>query len=218
MPHNPSRRQVWFIRHAQSCANAGLATTHPTDITLTEKGQNQALAIAQKIESAPDLIVTSPYVRTLETAQPTLAKFPNAEHAEWPIQEFTFLSPARCRGTTTAERLPWVKEYWARADPDYNDGDGAESFRVFVERVRDAWNTAQDSALGEFVLLFSHGQFMSALNWQLQNGWCGVDGESMLEFHRFHREFPVANGGVLKWVFECLGTENGLACPRSPYN
>lgn len=192
------RRQIWFIRHAQSCANAGLATTHPTSIPLTDKGQNQARAIAQEIESAPDLIVTSPFLRTLQTAQPTLAKFPDAAHAQWPIQEFTFLSPARCRGTTTAERLPWVQEYWARADPDYNDGDGAESFRAFVERVRDAWKAVQDPALGEFVLLFSHGQFMSALNWQVLNGWKGVDGELMLEFHRFHREKPVANSAVLE--------------------
>ena len=205
MDSSQPRRQVWFIRHAQSRANAGLATSHPIEISLTEKGHDQARAIPDKVDSAPDLIVTSPFLRTLETAQPTLAKFPNAAHCEWPIQEFTFLSPERCRSTTTAERLPWVKEYWSRSDPDYNDGDGAESFRLFIERVRNAWKAVQDPALGDFILLFSHGQFMSALNWQLQNGWRDVGGESMREFHRFHRELPVANGAISEWVIASVG-------------
>jgi broad specificity phosphatase PhoE len=44
---------VRLIRHAESAANAGLATTAPDSIPLTEKGQLQARAFADSFMSAP---------------------------------------------------------------------------------------------------------------------------------------------------------------------
>ena len=54
---------------------------------------------------------------------------------EWPIQEFTYLDPARCQNMTPAERAPMVRAYWELADPTHVDGAGAESFTAFLSRV-----------------------------------------------------------------------------------
>lgn len=71
---------------------AGLRTEHPATIRLTERGQTQAALTAKTLPS-PALVVTSPYLRTKQTAAPFLWRFLNAPQAEWPVQEFTFLNP-----------------------------------------------------------------------------------------------------------------------------
>ncbi|MBX4390115.1 hypothetical protein K4H03_28970, partial [Mycobacterium tuberculosis] len=52
----------------------------------------------------------------------------------WPIAEFTYLQPARWNGTRSAERMPHLERYWSAADPDYCDGEGAESFATLLRR------------------------------------------------------------------------------------
>lgn len=54
----------------------------------------------------PDLIVTSPYLRTQQTAAATIERFPNVPVEVWPIQEFTYLQPSRWNGTLSSERIP----------------------------------------------------------------------------------------------------------------
>ena len=85
-------KTVWLIRHGQSAANAGLVAAEPETIELTRQGTEQALQIAEKMISQPDLIVTSPFIRTLRTAEPSLVRYPDARHEQWPIHEFTYLS------------------------------------------------------------------------------------------------------------------------------
>jgi broad specificity phosphatase PhoE len=58
---------VRLIRHSESAANAGLATTAPDSIPLTETGQLQARTLAESFMSAPDLIISSPLERTIAT-------------------------------------------------------------------------------------------------------------------------------------------------------
>src|SRR3546814_13888366 len=70
--------------------------------------------------------VTSPYTRTLQTAAPTIARFPGVPVEVWPIEEFTYLQPARWNGTRSVERMPHLERYWREADPDYCDGEGAD--------------------------------------------------------------------------------------------
>src|SRR3546814_10538575 len=103
-------------------------------IALTERGHEQARAVAASWTQAPALIVTSPYTRTRQTAAPTIARFPDAPVETWPIEEFTYLQPARWNGTRSAERMPHLERYWSAADPDYCDGEGAESFRALLGR------------------------------------------------------------------------------------
>jgi hypothetical protein len=65
-----------FIRHGRSTGNAGVPCHDLATIELTERGHEQARAVAASWTQAPALIVTSPYTRTRQTAAPTIARFP----------------------------------------------------------------------------------------------------------------------------------------------
>lgn len=155
-------KEIWFIRHAESEANAGLTSSDPGAIPLTEKGRQQAIRVSKIIPETPSLIVVSPYIRTQQTAQPTLKRFPEVENQKWNIQEFTFLSPVVCQNTTASQRRLWVGEYWKRNDPLYRHGEGAESFADLLFRVQDAFRRLEKIENG-YVLIFSHGQFIKTL-------------------------------------------------------
>jgi phosphohistidine phosphatase SixA len=64
-----------FIRHGESTGNAGVPCHDLATIELTERGHEQARAVAASWTEAPALIVTSPYTRTRQTAAPTIARW-----------------------------------------------------------------------------------------------------------------------------------------------
>jgi 2,3-bisphosphoglycerate-dependent phosphoglycerate mutase len=129
---------IWFIRHAESETNVGLPTASPLIAQLTPAGIEQAHCIAHAFSTPPQLIVTSAYVRTQQTAEPTLQRFPATRVEVWPVHEFTYLSQSLgSEPTTIVDRRLWVDAYWERLDHSYRDGDGAESFAQFMQRVQD---------------------------------------------------------------------------------
>ncbi|MCL1962490.1 MAG: histidine phosphatase family protein, partial [Desulfovibrionaceae bacterium] len=91
-----------FIRHGQSTGNAGVPCHDLASIELTDLGHEQARDIAGSWTEAPSLIVTSPYLRTRQTAAPTMERFPDVPVEVWPIEEFTYLQPSRWNGTRSA--------------------------------------------------------------------------------------------------------------------
>src|SRR5438477_8698923 len=91
VPWEGCRVLAWLIRHAESVANFGGATSDPAGIPLTERGKAQAGHLAAAIPRSPTMIVTSGYARTKLTARPTLERFPNVPHQQWPVHEFTYL-------------------------------------------------------------------------------------------------------------------------------
>jgi len=54
-------KEIWLIRHAESIANAGAATSQPSTIPLTDRGTQQAECVAASFTKQPDLVVLSPY-------------------------------------------------------------------------------------------------------------------------------------------------------------
>lgn len=151
-----------FIRHGESTANAGLASVDVASIALTERGAGQAGQLAREWTETPSLIVTSPFQRTRQTAAPTIARFPGVPVETWDIAEFTYLQPARWNGTAAADRRPHVERYWTAANPDYSDGEGAESFAGFLRRVETALARLAALPLGSLAYVFGHGQFIQA--------------------------------------------------------
>lgn len=188
--------RVRFFRHGESAANAGLPSDDPGAIPLTARGEAQAMEIAGRIGGLPDLIVTSPFLRARQTAAPTIARFPAAPVVSLPIQEFTYLSPSRCAGTTVLQRRPWAEAYWQAADPERLEGEDAESFSLFHRRVSDALlQLAGYRRQGlRDILVFGHGQFLQAIRLFIAGQLASVDGSAMRRFRQIDLGTPIANG------------------------
>ena len=181
-------KHVRLIRHGQSAANAGEASLDHASIPLTPKGVEQASLVAGSFAQAPNLIVASPFSRAQATAMRAVAAFPSVPFEIWPIHEFTYLEPARCINTTVAQRRAWVEGYWAKSDPAFTDGEGAESFLDFISRAQSfldrlAEHPAQDIAV------FSHGQLINAVAWLIECRPQKIDGQAMAEW----REYEITN-------------------------
>lgn len=159
---SPARRVV-FIRHGQSTGNAGVPSSDLATIALTDLGWQQARAVAAGWAEEPTLLVTSPYLRTQQTATPTIERFPGVPVAVWPVEEFTYLQPVRWNGTLAAERAPRRLYYWNMADPTYCDGVGAESFGVLLRRAEATLHRLAALPTASLVYVFSHGQFIQAV-------------------------------------------------------
>jgi 2,3-bisphosphoglycerate-dependent phosphoglycerate mutase len=190
-------KNVWLIRHAESEGNAGLATSRPDTIPLTRKGIEQALRLADSFPQAPTLIVTSPFIRTQQSAKPTIERFPAVRQEQWQVQEFSYLSPERYRDTTIADRRPFVEKYWSKSDPHYLDGDGAESFADFIRRVEQAieglWSCQAD-----FVTVFGHGLFMRGMIWRMLFGPQPINASAMSSFRHFMLATTMPNTAIIK--------------------
>ena len=190
-------REIWLIRHGESESNAGLPTSVTQLITLTPKGFAQAACAAAAIDRPPSLIVTSPYLRSRQSAQPAIDRFPRARVEEWPVHEFSSLSLANRDNTTPEQRRPLVDAFWERCDPLYVDGDGAESFAALVERASSTLERLRRLE-DEFAVVFGHGLFTRALLWVFLAGAPAIDARAMRRFRGFASGFAVPNASILK--------------------
>ena len=194
-------KEIRLIRHAESIANAGGTTSTPRDIPLSDRGYLQAKALADSITDRPELIVLSPYIRTEETARPLLKRFPDCPVETLPIQEFTYLSISRCRNSTYEQRKPLVEEYWARCDPNYSDGDQAESLVELVNRAR-AFLRRITEMDGELILVFTHEQFIKTVMWEVLQLGVETAPEFMTAFRKFSTSFAIPNTAVMKMLLD----------------
>jgi broad specificity phosphatase PhoE len=203
---------TWLVRHGQSASNAGLPATGHDDVPLTELGMAQARELAGRLDRPPQLLILSPFQRARATAEPMLARWPGTPSETWPIQELTYLSPARCVGTTSATRRPWIDDYWRRCDPDYSDGADAESFAAFVGRLRDFHRRLL--ALDEgFVVAVGHGQFFRAYLIALAKGF-DVSSPWMRDYRRIETAQPMANCEVIE--LDAAGLRGGAQLVGAP--
>jgi len=187
--------RVWLIRHGQSESNAGLLSSDWRQIPLTGLGHRQAEHVAVVFADPPQLIVTSPYLRARQTAQPSIDRYPGAAVEEWPVQEFSYLGPPG-RPTTSHERDPEVRAYWERADPELTE-PGAESFADLIGRVTSFTDRLGSRGTGP-VVVFTHGIFMRAVAWFLLTGVAVPGPEDMRRFRAFTSLYPVPNCGVME--------------------
>lgn len=197
----PERRVV-FIRHGQSTGNAGVPSPDLATIALTDLGWQQARAVAAGWAEAPTLLVTSPYLRTQQTAAPTIARFPDVPVAEWPVEEFTYLQPVRWNGTLAAERAPRRLYYWNMADPAYCDGVGAESFGALLRRAEATLHQLAALPAASLVYVFSHGQFIQAVRAVVTEAALNDRGK-MLNF--WQPGAPPAIGNAEQVAFQLVG-------------
>ena len=193
-------KTLCLVRHAESASNAGLPTESPASNPITELGRTQATRFTDTWQQLPPcLIITSPYARAKETAVPFKARFPDVPTEEWPIHEWNQLAPEKYKGTTQEERWPHVKEYWERNDPEWCDGEGAESFAKLFERVNRTLMDACPHGRHEgTIVAFTHGHFMRAILWYLiVQGVTTAD--SMYRFRLFTEAVEIPNVSKL-WL------------------
>lgn len=188
--------RVFLIRHGESESNAGLPSADPGSAPLTPDGHRQARRIARVLADVPALIVTSPYLRARQTAQPTISRFPGAACQEWPVQEFTYLAAFHGRASTAAQRQPYARAYWDRADPDHVS-PGAESFTSLTSRAADFLDRLSTQGSGP-VVVFTHGLFMRAVAWMLLTGIVTPDHDQMCSFRGFADRYLIPNAGVIE--------------------
>lgn len=190
-------KNIWFIRHAESAANAGFPTTRPDSIPLTEKGLQQAQELAALITEPPQLFIMTPYIRTQQTAEPLLEKYPDIPTEIWPFHEFDFLSPTQCTDTTVEQRKPWVADYWQRCDPNFVHGTGAESYAEFKFRIIAGLKRLENSPY-DFIIVFAHGHVMRAIWQYLITGDTRFDKNCMRYFRDTMTQLPVPNTALFK--------------------
>jgi len=159
---------IWFIRHGESESNAGLPSSSDRSTPLTPKGIEQAKNVALNLNTKPDLFVISPYLRTHQTAAPSLLRYPDTPIEIWPVHEFSYLGYEQYRDTTSKDRRGLSRSFFEKADPDKILGEGGESFNQFIQRVNRTI-TFLGTAEQEKIVIFGHGWFMRAMLWQLYN-------------------------------------------------
>jgi probable phosphoglycerate mutase len=204
---------VWLVRHAQSEGNAGLVSSGLGLAALSPNGRSQAAMLAESLPTAPDLIVVSPFARSVETAASLLARFPDTPLEEWPVQELTILAAALYRGTTQADRGAPVDAYWQRLETDYCSGAGAETFREFMARVDGMLNQVRTRPEA-FAVIVTHGYVMQAAIWRLLHPSAPVDATAMAGFWAFSRACSIPNIHVVP----LRASEDGAIWMREPRN
>ena len=204
---------ILLIRHGESQANAGFATSDPKSVELTQRGTEQARNIANFLKSHyhPDLIITSPYQRAKQTALPTRSIFRHILEEEWPVHEFTYLSSWHKAPSTVEDRQEWVRQYWELSNPTLIDSSTleseakseseSESFEQFIKRVQKAMADLKNTPYDK-VAVFSHQQFICALLWLSQQGQLKLSSDTMRNFKEFLASHPIPNGGIVPVQFE----------------
>ena len=194
---------VLLIRHGESQANAGLPTSRPESVELTGKGWQQADDIDRYLynEARPNLIVTSSFRRTKQTAQPALALFPSIPREVWAVHEFTYLGLQHDTLSTLKERRPLVKNYWEQCKPSAVDSPDSESFVSFIMRVKCLLFRLRETSYAT-IAVFSHEQFICAFLWRLQRGWLNLSQDDMKDYREFFRANHIPNGGIVQVQFD----------------
>lgn len=156
-----STGEIILVRHGRTEANAkGLLLGH-LDVALDDQGRNQAAATAASLP-VPDLVVSSPLLRTRQTAE---AFGPAFEVDEAWIE----LDYGQWDGRPINE-VP--DEAWAawRADSDFAP-PGGESLARLTARVHDALDDLASRLDGRRVVVVSHvSPVKAAVGWALGMG------------------------------------------------
>lgn len=156
------KTEIYLIRHAESLANTGILFENEKDNHLSEKGKKQAKALARKL-TKPDKVFVSTYIRTHQTAKPTLEKFKKLEHEVLDyIHELARIHPDNYRDEKGVLQVELYGAYADKLkkmmDPHHRSHPERETFAEFIDRVVKFthWANEQEGK----VYVFSHAFFI----------------------------------------------------------
>lgn len=188
--------EIWFIRHAQSRANAGEVTDDTTNTELSAKGFQQREKLVEKIDREPQLVVATPFIRTQQTSEPTRKRYPQARYEIWDLHEFEMLAHEKYKNKTSVQRRPFAKKYWETLDPDFIDGPGAESFNMVTSRIKTSFQKLQQ-APENFIVVFTHGRIMQIMRFLIERSFMS-NKEMMAAIPDYYQRQDVANCEILR--------------------
>jgi broad specificity phosphatase PhoE len=155
MPARAEPAVTLLLRHGQTLMSVQKRYAGRSDVPLTDLGVQQAAAAAKRLASAGiGLIVTSPLLRTVQTAQEVAATTGAPMVTDDGFRETDF---GAWEGLTFAEvRKRWPAELTAwLADPEVAP-PGGESFVDVSARVTAALDRVLAGREGQTVLIVSH--------------------------------------------------------------
>jgi ribonuclease H / adenosylcobalamin/alpha-ribazole phosphatase len=144
-----------LLRHGQTLMSVQKRYAGRSDPPLTDTGVQQAAAAAKRLASAGfGVIVTSPLLRTVQTAQQVAAVTGAAVVTDDGFRETDFGAWDGLTFTEVRERWPDEVTAWL-ADPEVAP-PGGESFTDVSARVTAALNRVLAAQAGQTVLIVSH--------------------------------------------------------------
>lgn len=191
-------KSLYFIRHGQSLANTGAKSMPDAEIPLTELGRQQAhdlLINWQQLDIEPSSIYASPLLRARQTAEIFNQNYGLDIHTLPELKEFGCLSFANIENMLGNERTVLAKQYWQTAHIDFKDGNDADSFAEFQQRVATFLNRLDDFEHNS--LFFGHGIWIGMLAWQLL-GLSAKNNLDMQKFRQFQTALPMYNTVVYR--------------------
>jgi broad specificity phosphatase PhoE len=212
---------LWLVRHGESASNVARAVAHAAglpeidatlrdpDVPLSERGEQQAIALGRWLserpsEARPTVVVASPYRRALDTARRVVEAGGTArgvDHAaddlvideRWREKELGHFYHLMRAGIE--ERHP---EEWAlrqRLGPFYYRPPGGESWADVILRLRGALESLAVRFPGERVMVVCHQIVIYCARYVLEE----LTEERLL---LLARERDVPNCSVTRWVPE----------------
>jgi 2,3-bisphosphoglycerate-dependent phosphoglycerate mutase len=217
---------VWIVRHGQSAGNVASDAAHEAglheiaiamrdvDVPLSPLGEQQAAALgrwfaAQPPGERPTVVLSSPYVRAMRTAEHVRAAgglaLPDTDIiADERLREKEFGVLDRLTRHGIAERFPEQAEFRRLLGKFYHRPPGGESWCDVILRLRSALDTLSLHYRDDRVLIVCHQVVVLCLRYLLE---CMTE-EQILAVDR---ETDVANCSVTSYGFNpALGTSGRL--------
>jgi 2,3-bisphosphoglycerate-dependent phosphoglycerate mutase len=215
---------LWIIRHGESAGNVArnLATAsglgridiaeRDVDVPLSQLGEAQACALghwfaAQPDSERPEVVLTSPYLRALRTADIVreCGGFSPEAHRPTPderLREKEFGVLDRLTGAGIQELFPDQAEFRRLLGKFYHRPPGGESWCDVILRLRSALDTLSLHYAGRRVMIVSHQVVVLCLRYLLEN-------MTEAEILAIDAEADVANCSVTEYRLDASCGPNG---------
>jgi probable phosphoglycerate mutase len=221
---------LWIVRHGQSAGNVASDTAHEAglpmidiaqrdvDVPLSALGEEQAAALgrwfaALPADERPTVVLSSPYVRALRTAELVRQAGGLADdgidiEADERLREKEFGILDRLTRHGVAERFPEQAEFRRLLGKFYHRPPGGESWCDVILRLRSALDTLSLHHSEDRVLIVCHQVVVLCLRYLLE---C-MSEEQILAIDA---EEEVANCSVTSYVFNpALGSHGKMELDR----
>ncbi|GAA0912333.1 histidine phosphatase family protein [Virgisporangium ochraceum] len=199
-----------IVRHGESTGNLAAAAAETgrleeidiperdADVPLSDTGREQAAAVGRWLaERPPDLVVVSPYLRTVQTAEIALASLagdvPVRRDERLRDRELGILDLLTTHGVQT--RLPAEAVRRKRLGKFYYRPPGGESWADVALRLRALLGDLRRDHDGGKVLLFGHEAVVFLLRYLIE----GLTEQQLMELAH---DGTIANCSVTTWSLD----------------